>query len=502
MKNYRTVTLKISLLLILISPAVFRAQTQPTVKESVEQVKKDFEALKTIFKKKADTKSETETKPNAPNDTNFLHLQGGETAENVVYVDADRFGHFNHGKAIVHKGTASAMINADGQFVFPHNTYRFYDIGNTYVFRENEVFANGIFQYAKTAQGGFESYMNAEGKELTGSPETKGGRMGLNGQLLEGVRTLYDRPKNKQGKHPVQHHYITHTGKLYVLGTGLAKISNGIGVYSEYRDGWKLGYMKLSGEKLTEAVFDEAEAFFDGMAVVGQKDQYGINKYGYVNKRGELAIPILFSIKPSRFSGGFAKVEPKDRGEFQYAFINKKGEIVFKQTAEDKRELGNHEFDTFQSYGLTTTTGGFYVMDTLFKVIPKADFFARFGIGAISHIHGASYREPNGGMHSGKGLFSMMGETDPKIYFSNNDMNHQGVLRGKELRIGFINLHSKTVVLPAFSRIGYFDPVSKLAYAEVDTVVKKGGHNAIETTKGYINEKGEWAILQAEGSKW
>jgi hypothetical protein len=81
-------------------------------------------------------------------------------------------------------------------------------------------------------------------------------------------------------------------------------------------------------------------------------------------------------------------------------------------------------------------------------------------------------------------------------------MNHQGVLRGKELRIGFINLHSKTVVLPAFSRIGYFDPVSKLAYAEVDTVVKKGGHNAIETTKGYINEKGEWAILQAEGSKW
>src|SRR5690606_28294 len=130
MKNYRTVTLKASLFLILLSPAVFLAQTQPTVKESVEQVKKDFNALKTIFKKKADTKSETETetKPIAPNGTNFLHLHGGEIAENVVYVDADRFGHFNHGKAIVHKGTASAMINADGQFVFPYNTYRFYDI--------------------------------------------------------------------------------------------------------------------------------------------------------------------------------------------------------------------------------------------------------------------------------------------------------------------------------------------------------------------------------------
>lgn len=481
---------------------------QLTIKESAEQVNEDFKALKNLFKKKSDATSEpegtseTESTSNAPNASNFLHLHGGGIAENVVYVDAERFGHFNRGKAIVHKGTASAMIDANGKLVFPYNTHRFYDIRNTYVFRENEVYANGIFQYAKNGQGAFESYMNAEGKELTLSPEIKGVRMGLNGQYLEGVRTLYDRPKNKQGKHPVQHYFITHMGKLYVLGTGLGKISNGIGVYSEYKDGWKLGYMKLSGEKLTEAVFDEAEPFFDGMAVVGQKDQYGKIKYGYINEKGESAIPLLFSIRPSKFSGGFAKVVPKDRDEFQYAFINKKGEIIFKQSAEDKRKLGNYEFDSFQSYGLTTTTGDFYVMDTLFNVLPKSDFFARFGISGNSHFQGASYREPNGGTHSSKGLFSVVNETNPKIYFSNNDMNHQGILRGKELRIGIINLGTKTVVLPAFSRIGYFDPVSKLAYAEVDTVVKKGGSNVIETTKGYINEKGEWVILQAEDSKW
>lgn len=475
---------------------------QTTVEESVEQVKNDFKALKNIFKKKSDTKSETETTINAPNGKKFLHLSGGRIAENVVYVDADRFGHFNHGKAIVHKGTASAMIAADGQFVFPYNTHRFYDIRNTYVFRENEVYANGIFQYAKNGLGGFESYMNAEGRELTGSTQTNGVRMLLNGTLLNGVKTLYDRPKNKQGKHPVQHYYMTPSGKLYVLDTGLDNISNDIGVYSEYTNGWKFGYMKLTGEKLTEAVFDEAEPFFDGMAVVGQKDQYGINKYGYVNEKGELAIPFLFSIRPSKFSGGFAKVQPKDYGEFQYGFINKKGTLVFKQTAEDKRKLGNYEFDTFQSYGLSTTTGGFYVLDTLFNILPKADYFAQFGLVGNSHFQGASYQEPNGGLHSSKGLFSVVNENNPKIYFSNNDMNHQGALRGKELRIGFINLRTKTVVLPAFSRIGYFDPVSKLAYAEVDSVVKKGGHNVIESTKGYINEKGEWVILQAKGSKW
>lgn len=480
---------------------------QPTIKESVEQVKEDFNDLKNIFKKKGDVKdakNEAETPSGNTKSENVLHLQGGLITENVVYLDADRMGHFNNGKAIIHKGTASAMINAAGQFVFPYNTYRFFDIDNTYVFKENEVFANGFFQYSKESQGGFKSFMNAEGDELTASQQVRGVYISLNpaSRLLEGAKELYDQPKNKQNKYPVAYYYITNTGNVYVRSIALVEVNDDIGVYSEYKNGWKFGYMKLSGEKLTEAVFDEADPFANGMAVVGQKDQYGIKKYGYVNEKGELGIPLMFSIKPSKFSAGFAKVKPKDIGEFQYAFINKKGEIVFKQTAGDTRKLGNHEFESFQSYGLTIVAGGGHVLDSAFNLMSKADFFARYGIEGISHFQGASYKKPNGGSHSSKGLFSVVGETNPKIYFSNNDMNHDGILRGKELRIGFINLATKTVVLPAFSRIGYFDPVSKLAYAEVETVVKKGGHNTLETTKGYINEKGEWVILQAKESKW
>ncbi|WP_192350558.1 WG repeat-containing protein [Algoriphagus sp. Y33] len=483
-------------------------QKQQTVKESAEQLKEDFNALKNVFKKKPnaedESKDQTGNVVNQPKNIDVLHLRGGRIAANAVQLDADRFGHFNNGKAIIHKGTASAMINADGQFVIPYNTYRFYDINNTYVFQENEVYANGIFQYSKDVQEGFKSFMNAEGRELAASQETKEILISLNNQhaLLEGVKTLYDQPRNRQNRHPMQYYYITNTGKTYIRDQELGKINNGIGVYSEYKDGWKLGYMKLSGEKLTEAVFDEAEPFFDGMAVVGQQDQFGIKKYGYINEKGELAIPLIFSIRPSGFASGFAKVKPKDVSEFQYAFINKKGEIVFKQTIADIRELGNSEFETFQSYGLTTPSNGAYVMDSLFNIMSKADFFTKYGITGISNFHGASYRKSNGGSYSGKFFFTVVGETNPKIYFSNNDMNHQGILRGKEFRMGFINLKTKTVVLPAFSRIGFFDPVSKLAYAEVDTVVKKGGSNMIETTKGYINENGEWVILQVTGSKW
>ncbi len=52
--------------------------------------------------------------------------------------------------------------------------------------------------------------------------------------------------------------------------------------------------------------------------------------------------------------------------------------------------------------------------------------------------------------------------------------------------------------------IGYFDPVSHLAYAETRTVEKGGDGftNQTKTTKGYINEKGEWVILQKQESTW
>jgi hypothetical protein len=230
------------------------------------------------------------------------------------------------------------------------------------------------------------------------------------------------------------------------------------------------------------------------MAVVGQKDQYGSMKYGFINNKGEQAIPFMFSKEPSYFSYGFAKVKPKDIGEFEYAFINKKGEIAFTQTTSDKRKYGNFEFNDFQNYGITTTVGNAYVMDTLFRIRPKADFFAAYGITGIPHFKSAYYEAGNGKIKMGKAPFSVVGETNPKIYFSTTTSPAD--------HIGFINLGTNTVVLPAFSRLGYFDPVSRLAYAEVDNRVQKGGHKVTEITKGYINEHGEWVILQKKGSKW
>lgn len=489
-------------------------KSDPTLEESVEDVKESIRSIGALFKKKDKTKDDKDgepgkgetpdqtvggaaenrtSEPQGPNG-NIRHIQGGKISENVVYLEAERFTHFNDGVAIVHKGTATAMINAKGEMVFPYNTHDFFAIDNTFLRQNHRIAHTGLFPFNLKRQ-----YMNAKGKELKVGSPSLAVHMGFMGYAED----LHDLPKTRQGRYQFRQTYMDKEGRTHTfLNISLTKINEGIGAYSRNIDGqWLHGFYWITGEKICDPQYHEIEAFSEGMAVVGQRDGFGQMKYGYINTRGELAIPLMFSKKPHGFSGGYAKVEPKDKTEFDYAFIDRKGKVVFSQSGMDKRKQGNFEFQPFQDYGLTTTTGNFYVMDSDFKIQTKNEFFEGYGIPGNTHFHFPDFGDNKIG---NPGLFTVLGETDPKIYFTNNEMNHEGILRGKELRVGFINLGSGTVVLPAFSLIGPFDPISGLAYAELSTVVKtnNGLHNALKTTKGYINEKGEWVILQKEGGSW
>jgi len=477
----------------------------PTLKESVEEVKTSIKSIGNLFKKKDKDQKEIPIQVDGSEgdgtDNGFpistgraSHIQGGKISSDVVYIDADRFTNFNDGVAIVHKGNASAMINSRGEMIFPYNTHEFFAIGTTYRIHNHEISHSGIFPYDLKRH-----YMNSKGVELKG----KWTSMNVNSGMLGYAQELYDKPKTAQGRYQYQHFYMDKSGKTHsFLNISLTNINEGMGSYSKSVNGeWLHGFYKLTGEKISDPLYQEVGAFSDGLAVVGKKDEFGNIKYGYINTGGELVIPLMFTQRPHPFSSGYAKVEPRDKSQFDYAFINKKGEVVFSQSGMDKRKQGNFEFQPFQNYGLTTTVGNFYVLDSLFRIKTKNEFFEGFGLEGNTHFHYPDFGDNKVGK---PGLFSVVGETDPKIYFTNNDMNHQGILRGKEVRVGFINLKSGTVVLPAFSLIGVFDPVSGLAYAEVSTVMKasNGFSNVIKTTKGYINGLGEWVILQKEGGTW
>ncbi|WP_127124794.1 WG repeat-containing protein [Pseudoflavitalea rhizosphaerae] len=490
-----TSLLKAPVLVLCLLVSILKAGAQetgknPTLKESVE-------SIRNLFKKKNGGGEQNGNPLSEQSSLNYQHLKGGSISPNVVYIDADRMTNFSDGKAIIHKGNSTAMINSKGEQVIPFNKYRFFAIDNTYVEYPTEVFANGLFQYAANNNEGYTHFMNAAGKEITGPSIENSSALTYtnNKSLLVKSKTLYNKPKDRQGHYPQVFYYITKENKLFQLEKALTYIRDGIGIINAYvNGGWKLGYVRLTGEAVTGIIFDKANPFNNGMAVVGQKDQYGIMKYGYINEKGKLVVPFMFSQEPGSFSGGFAKVKPKDKTGFEYGYINKQGKLVLTQTTADKKHYGGtfNEFGNFQPYGICVTQDLRYVMDTSFRIQSKDAFFASFGIKGIAHFKGAYYDKGSGKRTTSPAPFNVKGEPNPKIYFSINP----------SASIGFINLSTKTVVLPAFSRIGYFDPVSGLAYAEIDNIVTKGGHKGIETTKGYINERGEWVILQSKGSQW
>jgi hypothetical protein len=81
------------------------------------------------------------------------------------------------------------------------------------------------------------------------------------------------------------------------------------------------GFINTKGEVIVEPQFDSAEAFSDGMSLIGIG-----GKYGYINKNGDIVIEPQFHRRSiADFSEGFAVIAVDKK----YTFIDKQGEIAF-----------------------------------------------------------------------------------------------------------------------------------------------------------------------------
>lgn len=447
-------------------------------------IQNSAKALGNLFHKKKTTGTESANKTNslAPKNTSSSNKPAsqvavaknqpigdvGKMAAGVKYIDADAFLAFNDGAALVLKGSATGLIDAQGNFISPYNKYK--------LMPQDEVGMNsrlmylhaGIFQFINDNGG----YINSKGKVIC----TNGDGSLFN--LTPEKQMVIAYTGNSHNGTASQVTYVTSDGNKYILSHNLIYYNEGIGVISAPGP---LAYGTLEGKKISGALFDEANAFSDGMALVGKKDAYGQVKYGYINTEGRLVIPYQFSIKPGNFSEGYARVTPKDNSSFEYAYINKKGEVVLKQTLNDIKKYGT--FHNFSPLGFAFT-GSYFLMPDL-SIISKADFFQFYGVPAESYVTDDNLR-------------AVEGEKDQKLYFTS--LHSIGPVLKQAGMIGFINLASKTVVMPSFYKLGVFDPVSHLAYAEV--VIGKDTHGMAVFRKGYVNEKGEFALVMGSGSKW
>lgn len=481
--------------LLLVSPEVNAQKKSEEINQSIQNV---AHALSDIFHKKKSTDKENPNKGDngkavtnqqANNNANTASTSTsigksflpklGQLAPNAKAIVADEMFSFNDGAAIIRNGSAYALIDTTGNFIIPYNKYNLRLEGATYDLPNGYMFNNGFFYfYDGLSKSG---YLNSKGKILEyieGNNNWK-----PSGEILmSDVRAPDSYNVGKRIAQDIQT-VVTKDGKKYQIihdDGSPAAISEGIALRSH---NGKYFYTTLSGKRITNTEFDDAGLFTDGMAMVGQKDQFGNVKYGFINTKGELVIPYKFSIRPHDFSQGYARVEPKDKSSFDYAFINKKGEIVFKQTDADEAKYG--VFNDFEPYGMAYSYNYFLTKDL--KLISTKDFFRSYGAPEDAHVD--KYN----------GLSSMYNPKSPKLFFTsghylNPIVKHGGV-------IGFINLATGKTVLPVFDEIKPFDPVSGLAYAEVMIGLDKNRMAVYK--KGYVNEDGLFVLVQkGEDSQW
>lgn len=258
--------------------------------------------------------------------------KAGELSATVKYIDADEIGPFNQGAAVIRKGTATALIDASGNFIIPYNKY---NLAYTNVTAGNGIFCIAMHPINKVADVPFPAYItryiNSKGDEIS---------------VVEGagafVLMTSDSKYVLQVRQGRNYLYITPDGKKFPVtsidATEAPNLHEGITV--TYLKGNVMQYVTLDNKILPGGPYDWAETFSSGYGLVGKKDNFGVMKYGFIDKTGATVIPLQYSRKPEAFSGNFAKVFPQDQSDFEYAVINKKGEVIYKQTRQNTSQYG------------------------------------------------------------------------------------------------------------------------------------------------------------------
>jgi hypothetical protein len=93
-------------------------------------------------------------------------------------------------------------------------------------------------------------------------------------------------------------------------------------------------YIDSTGKAITEAIYEDAQKFSDGLAAISKN-----NLYGFINTAGIVVIPIEFSNARS-FSEGFA---PAANANGFWGYINKNGSWTIKPVYDFADDFENGE---------------------------------------------------------------------------------------------------------------------------------------------------------------
>ena len=107
-------------------------------------------------------------------------------------------------------------------------------------------------------------------------------------------------------------------------------------VMREDRNGdWQSGFIDKKGNEVIPFVYDGSGAFSEGLAAVRREDRNGDGKWGFIDKKGNAVIPFVYDFFPlpdlyffPAFSEGLAAMPVDSDYGLRIIYIDKKGNEV------------------------------------------------------------------------------------------------------------------------------------------------------------------------------
>jgi hypothetical protein len=451
-----------------------------TVEKTNEAVEKAGKLIESIFGKKKKNKASENTSENIPDNTtentktvqkteqtkssptNSNNLKVGSIHPNAVVLDVDELHPFYNGAAIVRKGSATALINAKGEFIVPFNKYKF-----------NTNSKNGFFivtSYDKVNPS--VGFITSKGEYIN----TKGYPAIWEEYLIASDNTTI-------GTGNSIHYIYTITGKKHRITGDIRAIDTRIGNgLIPFGTTGKVGFKNLEDKIVINPIYLSVDPFYEGIAIVSKQNEFGEIKYSYIDTKGNPITPIQFSRKPLPFSDGLGLVYYSFNERLKYSYMNKKGEIIF--TENNKDQFGSYYLGYAQKLILGTSKS--FIIDTNMKQKTVSEFLNDFGI------------EPKN--NSGSVTFPIS-KPDHNVSY------HIPILpfrfyNGQKTQLGYLFTESKTAVYGDFENADHkngfiWDNVSGLNHAKW-----KKSNMSGDVIDGYINQDGVFMIVKAEAPKW
>lgn len=392
--------------------------------------------------------------------TNFTFCQTlspGEVDPNAISIDADALQPFSLGLAILKKGDKTALINQKGEFFAPYGKFQYITSLTTSSQKSPEPFS-GIFKTGPNVS------------IITLSKDIKP-PLGVS-NVANGNEYLYGHVNNNM-KEILLLNIKTGIQTKIATGADLTKLSNGLCPFST-RTNSLIGFVDLNGKLIIPQRFIEASQFSEeGLSRIVIKNDFGEQKFGFIDTKGEMIIPAQYSVRPSEFYKGTAFVFPVNNPEFSIALINTKGEIVKKY----KKEASYLNFQN----GFYTVNGLRVFKDHVMlengEILTKQNYLESFGIRTRNQQERLTFLDS---------------KNEGKIYYKRDFIEN----RLPKSLIGCFDIFTKKIFEGTFTNALYFDPISKLSYAQFNLP----GKNNIR--EGYVNEEGIFVIIRKSAPSW